>query len=339
MLNQEPIRLAIVGAGIFAHDTHVPALSALKHKYEISAICSRTLASAERLAKQIPYPVDIYTNIEAMLVRADIEAVDLVLPIDVMPKALETALASGKHVFSEKPIAPTVAVGRHLLQQHQQHLSQRWMVGENWRYLPAFVQAAEFIRNGLIGEPKLCDWINYTPLKPNSRYYYTLWRRSGNYPGGMLMDAGVHHIAVLRMLLGEISSVSAVVAQQRSDLPPADTMSTSLSFENGVIGTYFVTYAYDAPWMSSLQIVGVKGAMRIDLKALEITVEGQTRSISTHSTYYGVEEEFEAFADAVRGSKSYINSPQEALQDVAVIEAILKAAETGYRVTPERVLE
>ena len=81
------------------------------------------------------------------------------------------------------------------------------------------------------------------PLKPGNKYYHTDWRRSGTFPGGFLLDGGVHHVAALRQVVGEIVSVSAEVRQVRADLPPADTLSAALEFESGVIGSYSVTYA------------------------------------------------------------------------------------------------
>jgi len=52
----------------------------------------------------------------------------------------------------------------------------------------------------------------------------------------------------------------------------------------------------------------------------------------------GIREEFAAFAAAVRDGAPHHNTPDQAVQDVAVIEAILRAAETGERVAPERIV-
>ena len=335
--NYPPIRLALIGAGIFAAEAHVPALQKLQDSFEIAAIYSRSQASATKLAAQLPYQVDTYTDLSAVLARADLEAVNILLPIEVMPGVVELALQAGKHVISEKPIAPDVATGRRLLETYRRYPEQVWMVAENWRYEAIFEQAAEVLSQGQIGRPWLCYWAMHTPITPDNKYYHTGWRRSGGVPGGFVLDAGVHHMAVLRLLLGEIAEVSAIKAQIRPDLPPTDTLSATLRFENGVIGTYLASYATQAPWPPALHIVGDLGSLRIQRHVLEVTRQGTTRNIPIDD-HQGVEAELAGFAAAVRAGQIHRNTPQQALQDVAVIEAMLRSAETGERVTPERIV-
>ena len=324
-----PIRIAIVGTGLFAEDAHVPSLLGLADTYRIVAVCGRTALGTEKLARLIPYAVDLATDLPSVLARPDIDAVDLVLPISAMASALEMSLASGKHVFSEKPLATDVASGLRLLEIHRRHPGQIWMVGENWRYEPAFVAAADLVSSGAIGQPRVCDWVNYSPMRPTDRYYRTAWRRSGDFPGGLLLDGGVHHVAVLRMIVGEIVSVSSVIAQHRSDLPPADTLSATLQFERGTVGAYVASYAYEAPWSSGLRIVGDAGTILVDTKRLELTNGSKKSQMDFESAYFGVRDEFEAFANSVRGVSPHKNTAVEALRDVAVVEAMLEASTIG----------
>ena len=133
---QQPIRIALMGAGVFARDAHLPSLLRHPDRFEIAAIYSRTQASAETLAAQIPYPVPIFTSIDALLEQPEIEAVDILLPIVALPDAITHALQSGKHLISEKPIAADVATGRQLVAHYAHHAKDAnriWMVGENWR--------------------------------------------------------------------------------------------------------------------------------------------------------------------------------------------------------------
>lgn len=336
LTNHNPIRLAIIGAGIFARKVHTPALQA-SGLFEIVAVYSQTQASAAGLVEQLAEPVDIYTDLAVLLARPDIEAVDIVLPIAVMPEVVAMALQAGKHVVSEKPIAPEVATGRRLLAQYAEHAGQVWMVAENWRYEDAFEQAAEVIRAGQIGRPLLCDWTLHKPIMPDNEYYQTGWRRVPAYPGGYALDAGVHHAAVLRMILGDIREVSAVTAQVRPDLPPLDTLSASLQFASGVLGTYLVTFAVGAPWPPALRITGESGALSVWHQELVLTSEGATRTIPVAANR-GVEAELVAFAQAIRVQQPHRNTPAEALQDLAVIEAMLRSVETGLKVSPEMIM-
>ena len=335
--SQKPLRLALLGAGVFARDAHLPSLLRHPNRFEIAAIYSRTQATAQQLAEQIPYKVEVYTDVTALLARPDIEAVEALLPIAALPATIEQTLAAGKHLLSEKPIAPDVSTARSLLEHYNRaHKIQPnivWMVGENWRYEAAFMQAAEIVRSGLIGQPLTCHWAVYTPVTAKSKYYHTLWRRDSSVPGGFIMDGGVHHVAALRLLLGEIVQVSATMRQNSPDLPPADTIAATLSFANGTLGTYCATYATSAPWPPQIYIGGSAGSLRIQRKEIELTSEGKTERIETPG-FDGVEQELLAFADSIRSGAPHRNSGLEALRDLAVVEAMLDSAATGQPVAP-----
>ncbi len=328
---QQPVRIAIVGAGIFAREAHVPAITALGDTFEIVAVCSRTRASAELLARQIGDRVQVETDLETLLARKDVDAVDLVMPIDTMPAAVRAALQSGKHVISEKPIAPDVAEGLELMQAQKDNV---WMVAEDMRYQPAVEAAAEIVARGDIGGIVLSSWIISNDMRPSNRYYNTSWRRSGDFPGGFLLDGGVHQAAAMRRIIGEIASVRSDVRQVRSDLPPCDTLATSIAFASGALGTFALTYAAAESYDSGLLAVGERGMLKMNYQTVEITRDGKTETQEFAED--GVQREFAAFAAAIRG-EPHQNTPAQALQDLAVIEAILSSAQRGERVTLPRI--
>lgn len=321
-----PIRIAIIGAGLFARDAHIPTIQQLSEHFQIVAVASRRIASAQELAKTIG---DVWATDDINAIFADdtIDAVDIILPIAQMPAIVDKALRANKHVLSEKPIAPTVAIGKQLLAARGK---QVWMVGENWRYESRIVRAAEIIASGRLGAILTAHWTIHTPMNPSNAYYHTDWRRNNSFPGGYLLDGGVHHIAALRMLLGEMASVSAVITQHRADLPPSDTLSASIHYESGAIGAYLVTYASGAPWGNALHILGTEGAIIIEPKMLHI-INGEHRESLAYE-YDGIYNELLAFARAIRDQTPHRNSAEEALRDVACIEAMLRSAESGQRV-------
>lgn len=326
-----PIRIAVIGAGLFARDAHIPAILALGDLFQIVTVYSRNRDNAAARAAEIPYPVEVTDDLPALLARPDIEAVDVVLPIHVMTPVVEMALASGKHVLSEKPIAPTVAAGRQLIAGYQ-NPSQVWMVAENWRYEDAFIQAGQMIAQGAIGKPMLASWSLHSPI--NAKYNATEWRRSGVFPGGFLMDGGVHHVAAWRLILGEVVRVNAFTALMHADLLPADTMCANLEFANGVIGSYSVIYGSSAFWTSGLTISGEKGYLSVWRDAITLQVDGDKQMIKA-SGVMTVNAEFEGFAAAIRSGAAHAATPLEGLRDVAVVEAMLRAAETGQSIAPE----
>jgi predicted dehydrogenase len=332
-----PIRLGIVGAGIFARDSHLPALQALGDTFEIVAISSRTPESAAQFNAKLSAPVDVYHDMADLLARDDIEAVDLALPITAMPAAIEAALAAGKHVISEKPAAPDVATGQRLLASYARYPDQVWMVAENYRYEAPFVKAREIVTSGTLGRPVLADWAIYVGMRPGNKFYHTAWRQDPAYMGGFVLDGGVHHVAGLRFVLGEVTGVSATAIQVQHDLPPVDTLSATLQFESGALVSYCVTYAAGAPWYGALHVVGERGALCMQRGGqVEVTVDGQTEVYEV-TGFSGIEGEFAGFAAAIRRGEPHRNPPAEAVRDVAVVEAMLAAASSGQRVTPAHI--
>ena len=329
-----PVRIALIGAGAFVRKAHAPSLLELGDAVEIAAVCSRTRRSAETVAETIPYDVDICTDIGEVLADGSIEAVDIVLPISMLPEVAAQALAAGKHVFSEKPIAPTVAEAQSLIAASLSYGDQVWMVGENWRYEEAFQAAARAIGAGRIGRPMFCDLSLQLPIRAD--YMGSSWRNSGEVPGGYLLDGGVHHVAGLRVVLGEIESVCAMTTAHRGDLPPADTMSAALRFSNGVVGTYQITYAVGSGLgTDAVHIGGSEGSLRVSRGELVLERDGESER-QEFNVLISVREELAAFVAAVRDGSPHRNSPQEALQDLAVVEAMLASAEKGTLQRVER---
>ena len=351
------VRIAMVGAGIYTRDAHLPALARLQDRFELVAIFSRSDASVRALAEHwlalaaaasaghdsdvapsagVAAP-ELFTDLAALLARDDIEAVDIALPIPVQAPVVAQALAAGKHVVSEKPIAPTRAEAQSLINLHRRHPECVWMVAENWRYEEAFVRAVELLQGGAIGRPVVAHWAQYTPMTAASKYYVTDWRRKGEFTGGLLLDGGVHYISALRMLLGEVTSVAAMVKKASHDLHPVDTLTATLQFASGVQASYLNTFAVGTPFSAALTIVGDGGSLRVERGKLELAgPAGSSSGVQeTRCAFYnGVENELAAFGAAVAEGAPHRNSPLEALTDFAVVEAMLASAADGRFHTP-----
>lgn len=336
-----PVKVALVGAGIFMRDAHLPSLLALGEQIEIIGVYSRTAQSANQvvalLHEQSHHSPRIYTELDALLAEPEIEAVDVVLPIPLLADAVGRSLAAGKHVISEKPICATVQEARDLLKVYDDVYRGRlvWMVGENWRFEAAVLKAAEIVRSGQIGKPLSFGWNIHVAISPDNKYYGTAWRRDNSFPDGFLRDGGVHHIAALRMILGEVRSVTAHVAAHRADLPPLDTLAATLHMANGAVGTYSVTYAAGVGHEDALLIAGEHGLLRAGRRSLEVrTTDGKTSSESFG--LMGVQTELASFAQLVRQQPIphdlEAGDPRQALQDLVVLQAMIDSAHKGQRV-------
>ena len=94
-------------------------------------------------------------SLDALLARSDIDAVIIALPITVQPSIVRKSLAAGKHVLSEKPVAPDVASGIELIREYETTYKPKGLVfriAENYELEPGYHAAAKAIREGKIGK-------------------------------------------------------------------------------------------------------------------------------------------------------------------------------------------
>lgn len=84
------------------------------------------------------------TSLDALLSRTDISAVVIALPINVQPEMIIRALQAGKHVLSEKPVAPDVETATRLIKAYEDQYKVKglvWKVAENYEIEPAIIVA------------------------------------------------------------------------------------------------------------------------------------------------------------------------------------------------------
>jgi predicted dehydrogenase/threonine dehydrogenase-like Zn-dependent dehydrogenase len=129
------IRVAVAGAGGFAQGTHLPNLAALRDRYSLRAVMSRTGSNAKAIADQYQAAYST-TEYEAILADPDVDLIIIATRHDLHARLVLDGLRAGKHVFVEKPLSintqqldeveQAASVGKSLL-----------MTGFNRRFAPA----------------------------------------------------------------------------------------------------------------------------------------------------------------------------------------------------------
>jgi predicted dehydrogenase len=328
----EPIRIGIIGTGLIVTGKHWPALRRLQRDFRVIALANRTPAKAEGLAEVIRKETRarpaVYSDYREMLVKEKPDAVSLALPTLLNPEVTEAVMAAGCHVIAEKPIAASLADGERMASGAERY-SRTLMIAENYRYLNSHLRAAELIAGGTVGPPRSARWSLYNCIGPDSPYYHTAWRQQPAHPGGYLSDGGVHHMALLRMLLGEAEVVAAQAVALRPDLPPVDTVSASIRFCNGALGSYAVTYAMTGP-ETALQVAGPDGVLLVWRTKVELWQRGAlAHSWAEPSQEDGLVAMYEDFARSLRTGQPPRSTAAEGLADLRLIVAMLRSSETG----------
>jgi len=356
--------IALLGAGIFAKEAHLPALAALGTSAPpLKAVYSRSEQSAQDLAQlalnilNLPAPPSVYhdgdnsMNLDALLSRNDVSAVIVVLPITTQPAVVLKALAAGKHVLSEKPVAQDVAIGLKLIADYNANYKPKgliWRIAENFEAEPTFRAVGEAIRAGKIGNMQFFKTTVVNYIDQDSKWYKTTWRTVPDYQGGFLLDGGVHTVAALRVMLPHpLTHLSGFASLNKDYLAPHDTVHAVVQAGPNIHGTAELTFASPTksrPAGEGFVITGSKGWISVNQiskpgtntpifrAAIHAVVKSEggpeeEKEEIIEEPSVGVLAELTSFFGALKGQDDGKNlgDPLAALGDVAFFQAIFQS--------------
>lgn len=329
----------------------IPARSAAQRRGEVAvtAVWSRTEPAAASLAADMG-GVPAFggeEGLEAVLADDAAEAVLLILPVQALADAAERALAAGKHVLQEKPVAATVTRAAAVRAVAAANPSLVLAVAENYRSEPGVLAAATAAAT--VGDVTGISLVANMPMNEANRYFSSAWRRdAAGCPGVFLMDSSVHFVAALRSVAaaagaGEAVRAGAVARGASPGLPAPDTLAGWVEFSSGgVAATLSISFAGAVPTLR-LAADGAAGAVEIARGGFggggrgggyEVSVAraGEAPQ-STHHPFGGLEAELASFVRSVRGVATPADAaalcPVAAARDLAVVEALLASAAAG----------
>jgi len=330
------IRLGMIGVGAVVQRHHWPALQRMPGQIQVIAVASRNPANARRFARQSGAP-RVYKDYHQLLEDQDVDAVLTAVPIELNGTVLIDAIRSGKHVLAEKPIAATPREARRVLKEHSKQRSVV-MVGENFRYRRDLIKARQVIAGGKIGEVSSFQVDVKFDLDAKARRIWISrgWRKNPRHPGGFLLDAGVHPVAALRDLLGEVSELHAYVSDVSSVLKGPDNLLMQLKLTNGVIGHCFFCYTAKQQFESGLDFVvyGTLGSVRVGNGRViwSHAVGSRPHLYEIHAFEPGYIDQLKNFCAAILGKEDITSTPEKAFGDLLVIDAALRSAMSGRKV-------
>lgn len=219
------IRVGIVGWGLAGRYLHAPFIRAIPGLTLTSVVTSRDVDAAVFPA------VRRVGSVAELLGDAAVDLVVITSPNRFhVPQALD-ALAAGKHVVLEKPLAPDGASLRGLIDAAER--AGRLLVPfQNRRWDGDFRTVAEIARSGVLGVLHVysATWFKYQPV-PRFR---AAWKGEDDGMNGPLFDLGPHLIDQAIVLLGRPRRVLARVETRRAGGPVHDWCRLDLEFESGV---------------------------------------------------------------------------------------------------------
>lgn len=337
------VRMAVIGTGMAWDRLHLPALQELGDKYKIVAMANPTKEKLVRAADKIGLSHDnIYGDYHEMLKRDDIDVVNVVVPISLNYIVSKDVVNAGKNLICEKPLAPNMdqAVDFVKLQKEK---NVKVMIAENFRYN----EENNIIKN-LVSENRIGDILyfiknNITDFEKDmieDTFAAKEWRQHPEFKGGMILDAGVHDIAGIRYIFGDIEKVSAFGSSIQHEYSPYNNINCNLLFKSGVIGYYVYCCKGKEAQKPAIgfRIIGTKGMIYLEEKTcgiINIFYNDGGHEIINYRPKRGFYNEFANFYETLVNNQEIHVTPLVEFGDTKLIFALLESAENKQVVTIE----
>lgn len=250
--NARAVRLGLVGCGRVTELRHLPALR------EVSGIEVRALADvdAARLAS-VGERFGVarrFVDYREMMEAGDVDAVAVCVPPRLHTEVALAALAAGKHVLIEKPLALKLEECELLTERAAQAPTLKVLVGFNLRWHRLVREARAIVGRGELGEIRLVRTVLTSGVRSDADF--SEWRKERETGGGALFELGVHHFDLIRFLLGdEVAEVAA------SSPAPDETATVAARMRGGA--QVLSAFSESTGENHGIEIYGARGWLRL----------------------------------------------------------------------------
>lgn len=323
----QKMRYAVVGLGHIAQVAVLPAFTHAARNSTLAALVSGNRTKLRELSRR--YRVKhtyAYDEYEDCLNSGEIDAVYIALPNSMHAEYTIRAARAGIHVLVEKPMAATEKECVAMIRAAQKH-RVKLMVAYRLHFEAANLKAVELVKSGKLGQPRFFTSAFSLQVRPGNI------RTEADLGGGTLYDLGIYCINAARYLFQDEPREVIAYSAGRDDprFKDIDEMTAAvLRFSRDRLASF--TSSFGAADVSSYEVVGTKGSIRLDpayeyafpLK-LQLTIDGKTRS-QTFSKRDQFAPELLYFSDCVLTNREPEPSGFDGLADVRTIEALYRSA-------------
>jgi UDP-N-acetyl-2-amino-2-deoxyglucuronate dehydrogenase len=338
------INVAIVGCGRVAGH-HVRAISNHPH-LRLAAICDIKPERMEALpgAENVPR----FTNYHEMFRRhPEIDVTAIVTPSGMhYEHALDAIEKYRKSVVIEKPVVMRISHGDGLRRAAQQAKAHVFPVHQ-YRFNRCVQRIRRAVQDSELGDVVL-GTVRQRWCRPQQYYDRDPWRGTFALDGGCCTNQGIHHLDMLRYLVGNVKRVSARMKTFNADIEVEDTVTAMLEFDSGALGVLEITTAArPRDYESSLSVVGTKGTAMLGGWATDKLVTFSPKpedepaySDSFADAYgFGHNDIYHGVYDTlVRGGRPAVEF-EDAMETVCFLHAVYVSAERGSWIDVAQRLE
>ena len=305
---------------------------------------SRVVAMGSRRAEQvrerlseagIQDDADVYTSLDEILERKDIDAISICLPSHLQAEAAIKSAAAGKHLFIEKPMAMTLEELRQV-RDAVRKARVKTVVGFVLRWNPLIQIAKNLVADGSLGK---IIYGRFGYLHEAGPWHSAWeWMRKLETGGTVTLLGGCHAIDTMRYLMGqEVAEVTAFSTRgHRTDFEYEPTLAGLIRFEDGALAHLTASQEIHMPYVFPVELMGSLGALR-DGKLWSEKLKGQTDWVpiptvlpdSGHVAHHPFKDEIDHLVDCVLNDQESHVSAEDAVKTHEVVFALDTSAEKG----------
>ena len=324
---KERLGIALVGLGYYSTDLLAPALQ-MTEKCYLAGIVTGTPAKAETWKAKYKIPdknIYNYQNFDQIANNPDIDIVYVVLPPSMHREYVVRAAKAGKHVFCEKPMAPSVADCEAMIKACSSS-KVKLAIGYRCQHDPNIQAIRKLAREPKFGKVKMVtSAAGYFDVRTDH------WKQKKSLGGGVMGDMGVYALQGARLATGEEPiSVFAQASTTRPDIykEVEETMMFMLDFPSGAKASCQTSFGIN---MNHLQVNYEKGWAKLEPQS---GYNGNKGSLSDGTLIeFPIKnqqaKQMDEDCDAILRGTDLIAPGEEGLRDIRVVEAIYKSAAEG----------
>lgn len=326
----DPLSVAILGfwhvhAGDYAASVNSHAHTRLAAVWDPHAERGRA-AAAER-------GVEFVDDLDTLLARHDIDAVVVTTATDQHHDVLTRAAKAGKHIFTEKLLAPTVEQAEDVLQVAAEN-NVTVMVSLPRLYECTTMAVTRLIADGSLGE------LTYTRVRLAHDGWIQNWlpERFANRReaiGGALSDLGCHPAYLTQLFLGSTPSTVSASYTSYSGRDVEDNAVVTVTYPNGAIGVFEASFV-TTPGAFTLEVRGTRGSVLFGFGSEKLLVKGEDFDADAWRELpvpAGEPGPFERWVQHIRNRTTPHDNLAAAVELTRLVAAANEAAERGVTLT------
>ena len=356
-MKQRIIRTAVIGAGRIANDAHIPAIKALGSRVELTAVCSRSVASAEALARAHGIPA-WYTDSERMLREQCPDLVCVCTSNHSHGSLSRLALENGAHVVCEKPLSINYLEAKSLFDCAA--TSGRALVAcQNMRFNPDVQMARDLVRRGELGD---IYYAEFTQLRRRGIPGWGGFHRHAENVGGCMCDLGVHQLDALLWILGNpgFKAITAFADTRIGNREPDDGIDRPLSFrpsdmdveefaagsitlDNGCHVNFKISWAINLPDERYMRLAGTKAGLSLPEGTVYTRFAGRQANVKPivaaqeRAWNAGHADMIRAMADHIQFGAPLPVLPEETLNVTKILDAFYRSVAEHREVRADEI--